>query len=100
MSTDGRKDASADYLRLIPFLLGLRSTLDDISERLLAQSSPARNAGPGIDERVVYAALGIVSLRRSLDRWMSHAGSGEDDARAKEDAASGDATGAAGGEST
>jgi hypothetical protein len=75
VSVEARKDLSGEYVRLVPLLLGLGRTLDKVSEELLSEAGSPGDASGAVDERITFAALGILSFRGTLRRWLSHASS-------------------------
>jgi hypothetical protein len=75
-SLEGQIDCTADHNDIVPVLLGLSKILDDIAERVKVEEGDGRSdrqseASEPIDEDLVLAVLGLLSVRRTLRRWLS-----------------------------
>jgi hypothetical protein len=61
---------------LIPLFLGLLKVLDEFAASVeQAAASARKEQSIGADDALSYAALGVLSLRRTLWRWAGHAAS-------------------------
>jgi len=74
---DSQIDCSADQNDMVPVLLGFLKIVDDISLRIDtggAVASPAKSphgAATSGDEEIVLAVLGLLSVHRTIHRWLA-----------------------------
>ena len=73
---DSQIDCSADQNDMVPVLLGFLKIVDDILQRIDtgANASPAKalhGAAASPDEEIVLAVLGLLSVRRTIHRWLA-----------------------------
>ena len=70
---EGQIDCTVDHNDIVPLLLGLSKILDEVSERVGA-GADRRRGGRGtvepVDEDLVLAVLGLLSVRQTLRRWL------------------------------
>ena len=71
-----QRDASATGNELVPLVLGLMRLLDRAAAAVAATppAGPARPLASDRDDQALAALLGILSIRRTLRRWLDVAG--------------------------
>jgi len=66
------QDGTAEANDLVPLFLGALKLLDDFATAASARIAVDDGAGDR-DDAMLAAALGLLSLRRTLQRWAGHA---------------------------
>jgi hypothetical protein len=67
-----RADATAARNDLVPLALGLLQLLDRVAAATAA-AGPVREVSSARDEQVLAALLGVLSVRRTVRRWLDAA---------------------------
>jgi hypothetical protein len=76
---ESQLDCTPDYNDMVSFLLGIQKFLDDLTLRVEAEAAHQishEDGGTntaitaGGDREVILALLGLLSLRRTLGRWL------------------------------
>jgi|ERR1041385_1617936 hypothetical protein len=72
-----RRDLADETNDLVPLLLGLVDLLNRFAASVeeVSMTSPANGKADISDDALLAAALGILSLRRTVRRWADHAAS-------------------------
>ena len=76
---ESQLDCTSDYNDMVPLLLGIQKFLDDLALRV--EVKPAHQIScetggantaitAGRDRELILALLGLLSLRRTLERWL------------------------------
>lgn len=77
---ESQLNCTSDHSDIVALLLGIRKFLDDVALRVEAETADPIFARGGDtktantregDKEVILALLGLLSLRRTLDRWLS-----------------------------
>ena len=71
-----QRDATATGNELVPLVLGLMRLLDRVAAAVASTppAGPARPRACERDDQVLAALLGILSIHRTLRRWLDVAG--------------------------
>lgn len=71
-----QQDAQDIHNLVIPLLLGSKSFLDEIARQAMEPKAPDSDSHGEPDARLVCLLIGLLSVRRTLNRWLALAGDG------------------------